>query len=66
MDLNAYTVEALAHGHLVELRRTAARLALVRAGRRPRRGVRVVLGEVLIRLGTRALGREQPVLVSRA
>jgi hypothetical protein len=56
MDLNLYTMEALARYQLEELRAGADVRSQLQEAARRRRPLRVVLGLTLIRLGTRALG----------
>lgn len=65
MDLNLYTLEALAGQRLAELRSRAERHDRLRAAAAPRRPVRVRLGLALIRLGTRALAGRGHALAPR-
>lgn len=56
MDLNLYTMEALARYQLEELRAGADVRSQLQEAARWRRPLRVALGLTLIRLGTWALG----------
>jgi hypothetical protein len=56
MDLNLYTMEALARYQLEELRAGAEARSQLREAAHPRPPFRVTLGLTLIRLGTWALG----------
>lgn len=51
MDFNLYATEKIAAGRLADLRSASAQAALVRAARIGPRGVALVLGGALIRLG---------------
>jgi hypothetical protein len=55
MDVNDYLVAALAHERLRELR-VQARMAALRADRPRARSLRVVIGQLLVRLGHRVAG----------
>ena len=66
MDMNSYVVEALSRDRLAELRAGAARHRQLLVAAPVRRPLRVVLGLVLIRLGTWTLGSAHRPLAPRA
>jgi hypothetical protein len=56
MGVNEYLLETLARQRLAEIHAAARRAALAKTLATPRRPLRVVVGETLIRLGTSVLG----------
>ena len=63
MDMNLYATAALAELRLAELRDAAQRQHLAR-GLRPARPLRSVLGQALVRLGTRLQSDPAPARAS--
>jgi hypothetical protein len=64
--MNHYALEVMARERLATLRQAAERHSAIRTATRPRRAIRLVVGRAMIRLGTRALGREYEGLATRA
>ena len=60
MDLNYYLLGALAHERL-EAMRAEARAMSLRAAARPARPLRVMFGELLVKVGNRLVSRGAPV-----
>jgi hypothetical protein len=56
MDMNAYVLELLIVNRLTEMRQHGERTRRLREALPPARPLRVVLGEVLIRMGRRVQG----------
>ncbi len=65
MDMNSYAIEVLARYQLEERYASAAQFHRARAAAGPRRSLRIVLGQALIRVGTRALGPTHRPLTPR-
>ncbi len=63
MDWSEYVTEWLVRESLAERRALAAKDALIRAARPPRRPIRLALGSALIKLGHWLLGAEAGVAV---
>jgi hypothetical protein len=60
MDLNEYCLQAMTRERIDTMRADVQALALRAAARGPRRPVRIVLGQLLVRLGNRLLAGFTP------
>ena len=55
MDMNEYCLQKMVNEHIERIRADMQAAALRRAQRTPRRPVRMVIGQLLVRIGNRLL-----------